>query len=403
MGFKFMGLEIGFASRNRYFSDKYTPNFKGWKVGDSEPIKLDLSHLDNVYHRIPHLKLVIDNIAELVSSGKWILKNSKGEIIEKHPILDLLDKPNALQNGRQFITNMVISQSVFGNAFIYQNKATQSSTPSQLWNIKGDELEIKTTGKFYKQIDINKIITSIDFKNKKDSDTFTPDEIIIIKGNGTELIIEPSKIETLHSQISNLHSAYESRGAIIKDRGALGIISVGNMKGDKVPMSTKEKEEVEKKAKTEYGIGRGKTKMNYSSVPVNYTPLTFPTKDLLLFEEVADDFNVIIDTYGYNSNLISKETGATFENVKESLKLVYQNTVIPLAENVSNILTNAFNLDGNVLSLDYSHIPVLQENRVEQSEVTNKNIDSLAKLVEMKKNGDIDEELYNLFVSLLKS
>ena len=28
--------------------------------------------------------------------------------------------------------------------------------------------------------------------------------------------------------------------------------------------------------------------------------MTFPTKDLMLFEEVADDFNVILDAFGQN-------------------------------------------------------------------------------------------------------
>lgn len=402
MAFNFFGLEIGF-NRNRYFSDNYTPNFQSWQVGDNTPIKLNLEHLDEVYHKIPHLKTVIDNIAELTSNGKWILLDDKDEEIEQDAVLDLLNNPNPIQNGKQFITNLMISQGVYGNAFVYQQKGLKSELPKQLWNIKGDKLTIQTTGKFYKQTDLKKIITSIDFDNGKHKDSFKPDELIIIKGNGTELIIEPSKIETLHQQISNLQASYEARGAIIKDRGALGIISVENSKGDLIPMSPKEKEATEKKWKEKYGIGKGQSKMNFSSVPVNYTPISFPTKDLLLFEEAQDDFNTIIDQYGYNLNLLSNAKGSTFENVKESLRLVYQNTIIPSAENVANILTNSLGLEGKRLVLDYSHVPSLQENLVERSEVARNNIDSLVKLQELKNNDEFDEELYNYFVDLLKS
>ena len=49
--------------------------------------------------------------------------------------------------------------------------------------------------------------------------------------------------------------------------------------------------------------------------------MSFPTKDLQLFEEVEDDMRVMLDTFGLNDNLFSKIKGSTFNNVDASFDI----------------------------------------------------------------------------------
>ena len=214
-----------------------------------------------------------------------------------------------------------------------------------------------------------------------------------------------SKIKSLHQQLSNLKSAYDSRNILLTERGGIGIISGDNSKGSNIPLSPKEKKAVEEKFQTNYGIGRNQKRTIFTANPVKFTPTSFKTKDLMLFEEVADDFNAIIDIYGYNINLLSKEKGSTFENVKESLKLVYQNTVIPRAEKYANIFQNRFKLteENLTLSLDFSHVPVLQENLKEQAEVLKLKADAVSQIANVLNSEYQNEEINNFLLSLLKS
>jgi hypothetical protein len=113
--------------------------------------------------------------------------------------------------------------------------------------------------------------------------------------------------------------------------------------------------------------------------------MTFPTKDLMLFEEINDDFLTIIDAYGLNANIFSRQTGSTYENLSEGIKQAYQSTIIPEAEELAMNRSQLFNLisKGEWLELDYSHIAVLQENEREKAEVLEKKANAMKTLSEL--------------------
>lgn len=394
--------------RNRYLSENYTPNFQSWEIGQKDPIIVNPDKVEDIYHKSIHLKTVINNIAELVSFGIWKVVDEDGKELEGQQVIELLNNPNPLQSGEEFKTSLSINEDVWSNAYIYKNliyQSIESGLPKQLWIMKSDWINVVPTGKFYKQTKIEGIIKHYEFDNGIVQDTFKPKEIIRFKQSGIELLVEPSKIKTLHPQIVNLLASYDARKVLISERGAIGFISADNTKGNQVPMSPKEKENLEKQYQKNYGIKKNQRRINFSTAPLKYTPTNFKTKDLLLFEEVDDDYNAIIDAYGYNKNLLSKEKGATFENVKESLKLVMQSTVIPRGNKYANTIGNDLkvNAEGKKLILDYSHLPIMQENRKEQAEVMNLNTDSFEKLMRTEVIEASDKEIKQFLLSLLKS
>jgi ParB-like chromosome segregation protein Spo0J len=112
--------------------------------------------------------------------------------------------------------------------------------------------------------------------------------------------------------------------------------------------------------------------------------MTNPTKDLMLFEEVDENFKRIIDAFGLNDNLFSKSKGSTYENLSQGLKHAYQTTVIPDAEEKAMSYSRRFNLlsKGEFLALDYSKIPALQENQKELAERLEKTANAVATLAD---------------------
>ena len=71
----------------------------------------------------------------------------------------------------------------------------------------------------------------------------------------------------------------------------------------------------------------------------------------------------IIDAYGMNVNLFSNEKGSTFSNVKDSVRMVYTDTIIPETQQMYDTIAHQLGLkdQGYSIFADFSHLPVLQD------------------------------------------
>lgn len=70
-----------------------------------------------------------------------ILVNEKGEAVENHPILSLLNKPNLMQSWEKFLTQMIGSHDIAGEGDVLKIGIGQSV---ELWPLRPDWLEITT-------------------------------------------------------------------------------------------------------------------------------------------------------------------------------------------------------------------------------------------------------------------
>ena len=136
-------------------------------------------------------------------------------------------------------------------------------------------------------------------------------------------------------------------------------------------MTPKERERIEKEYTEKYGNKSNQFQTIITDASLRWNPMTFPTKDLMLFEEIDADFEVILDFYGMDQNIFTKSQGSTFENKRQGLKDTYQNTIIPEADSFAQDLTKFLGLKNERLILDYSHLPVFQEDIREESVAAN--------------------------------
>ena len=115
---------------------------------------------------------------------------------------------------------------------------------------------------------------------------------------------------------------------------------------------------------------------------VDWTPMSYPTKDLMLFEELTEDKMAIIDAYGLSYYLFSQSNGATFTNVKEGMRMSYQDTIIPETKQMYATISQQLGLieEGLYIKPDFSHIPVLQDDKNQEANT----------VVSLVQNGVID-------------
>jgi phage portal protein BeeE len=194
-------------------------------------------------------------------------------------------------------------------------------------------------------------------------------------------IIKPtSRIDSLKYPLSNIKASYHKRNVLLENIGAIGILSAQKSDmGGSIPMTPEEKSAIQKD-----WYNRSKDELLITESQVNWTPMSYPTRDLLLFEELTADKLAIIDAYGLNYNLFSSESGSTFSNVRDSIRMVYTDTIIPETQQMYDTIAHQIGLtrEGYYIKADFSHLPVLQQDEKQKADAMNTRADAVNKIIQ---------------------
>jgi len=388
-----------FGSVSNY--DK-TPLFYGVNIllngGKGDILNPENIDAYNVYSTTPHLQAVIKRKGDLIASGQWKhYKLIRGEkvIVENSELVAFLEKPNVLFKGNDYLRLINENMSVYGNVYKYVLRPYKKSIPTTLNILPSNDIEIRTLGKWYKQSKLKDIIK--EYRMLSTNDILQIDEIdhtYIV--NSKNPLQGETPLKAIYLPLSNLRSAMKTRNILIEKRGAIGILSndTKDAAGNK-GLPKEERTRVEKEFQRDYGLKDGQSQVIISDNNLKWQAMGFPTKDLMLFEEDENDFCQLCDQYGIARDLFASTKGATFENQKQALKQTYQTTIIPEAEEIAMNHTKILGLDGvnEWLELDYSHIPVLQENEQEKATIMNLKSNSIKTL---KDAGFTNEEISSI-------
>lgn len=389
----FRNLNV-FGVSNSYFSQHL--------LNDKQPQWADVSHgnLFSVYKDSPYLRIVIDRMAEMFSNAEIEIHDKDGNKIEKHPIIDLLRQPTPLDSFEQWMKKYSIIHDVYSNVFIYKLQGIPSALPSALWYFDNRDLKIIPTGKSFGQTKIEEIISGYQLESTKQN--YKTLEVIKIQdGVSIDKLVAESKIFSLQKNISNSNAALATRNVLIQDRGAFGMLSFTSKDGlGSTPLGKNERERIEKEYQDQYGLGfsnrtgEKKRPYNITTADAKWLPMSFPTKDLLLFEEVEEDFAMICAAYGARRDIFPSTKGATFENQSEAEKGTYQSSITPKADALARTLNAHFAQwlkEGERIVFDYSWLACMKED--EQKEATSEKIET-ERLSILLRDGIISPEAY---------
>ena len=90
----------------------------------------------------PWVYACVSVVSEGVSSTDFLLKNAAGEIIQKHPALDLLYRPNPFMTGRALRQWVSASLELTGNAYILKDAPRADGSPRELYPLLSHMVEI---------------------------------------------------------------------------------------------------------------------------------------------------------------------------------------------------------------------------------------------------------------------
>lgn len=366
-----LGFNFGFK---RYDSNPQMQGVNLLSLNGNDFIDPENIDAYDIYSTTPHLWAVIQRRGDLLASGQWKhykLVNGEKVEVDNSEIVNTLENPNPLYKGNDYLRLLNENKCVYGNVYTYQVKPYSLSNPLLLTILPSYDVRIKTFNKWFKQSNIEDIIQYYEIISSNEKLEVKDINHVWIQNSKNPLQGE-SPLNNLYMPISNLRLGLRFRNTLMAKKGAIGILS--NESKDQaghVAIPKDERLRIEQEFQKDYGIQEGKSSIIMASANLKWQSISFPTKDLMLFEEDENDFCQICDAYGMKRDLFASTQGATFENQKEALKQTYQSTIIPEAEEIAMNHTSMFNLDGKTewLELDYSHIPVLQENQVEKARV----------------------------------
>jgi hypothetical protein len=375
-------------------------------TGDPFYTSLDnQSQLEKEYEVNPVLSSVINLKADYISNAAVSVRNVKnGEIITDKqfkqsktldPIIKsmfrLKNNPNPLQSTKEFFGLTSIFKDVFGNSFIYGNSVSGSVNIKDvafLWAVWPQYMKPELNGNIFDAASLSGIIKGWDWKKDTYSKRFSIEEILHRKdpnigfNNVNDLVLGTSRQKSLSWPLSNIRIAYESRNVIARERGMRAIISSSDSDGNmgSIPMGDTEKQEVQRDLRN-YGFRNGQDQFMVTRHNIAVHHVDQDVRKLGLLNEIASDAMAVSERYGVPEILVKLYIkGATFENQESSERRMYQNTTIPEMNDFIEDLnvwlkTRDF---GYEYIVDFNHIPVLQKNEKDRSEI-NKNINTINK------------------------
>jgi len=353
------------------------PSIQVW--GKKEAVWIDTADAWKLYIEIPELRAVINKRATMMASNEPKLYDKSGKRVESHWLLDLINHPNAVQSWSDVVYSISVQDALYSNVICY--------APLRSFNIRNlfvplpaNKIEINLSGKKLKQMDkenlIDNFIFTYDDRTKEQIEW--QDAIYLTTADGMNIVKPISRIDTLKFPLSNIQAGYKKRNVLLENIGAIGILSAqNNDMGGAIPMTPEERDQIRKD-----WYRRSKDELIITEANVSWQPMSYPTKDLMLFEELTADKIALIDAFGLSLHLFSSEKNSTFTNVRDAIRMVFTDTIIPETQQIYNSLISQFGMDveGYYLEACFDHLPVLQPDKQQEAEVRKINSEVLTNL-----------------------
>lgn len=359
----------------------------------------------DAFNCVPEVNAVINMKANARSNGRFKVVDDKGNEFPNEPILKLLAKPNWFQAGKEFVKQSTIFHEVYGNEYLYgffpvgykfEDSKSLFTLPPNLVNVEYKE---KTSFFLFPTAP-----AGIEYSLKREGKEATPlptEQIIHLNDNRVtiksatdkHLLKGESKLKALSAAVNNIKMAYQSRGVILKYRGANGAwVTKGSDSVGPIPLDPKEKEDLQRELRG-YGTLDGQDQDIITNANLDWVQrgVTNP-QNLGLYQETEESFNKILDAFGTPSEIFVRQKGATFENQRIAERGMYVRTIIPEANEWTMALNAKYYPDGKKkLIVDFSHLEIFQDDLKKRADALNSLVTALSKMFQ---DGAITVEEY---------
>lgn len=319
------------------------------------------------------LMSVISKKCAAIKNLRLAATTEDGEDIERPDAVRTISRPNSVQGIADFVAYIEVMTQIFGKAYIVRMESVGFSGAFELFVVPNlcvtENAAISPALSFMPDADIVDYTVTIcgsSMKIAKEDMFMVRDASYDLNACGGNI----SRMVSLQKPVNTFVASYEAVHELMINRGMLAIISLTSGSGDiirdaRLPETESEKKNIQQ-AFRKYGIRSDQFKYAITSMNAAVSPVSSTITDLGLTDVQKACKKEIADIYQVPSVLLDVE-GSTYANAKEAKAILYNDAIIPEANNIFYVLNRIYGFEDFKVMPYYDHLELFQESKREQA------------------------------------
>ena len=289
-----------------------------------------------------------------------VLKGKAFNELQSHPLHELMERPNPAQSYNSWLTEVIAFGKLTGNRFIYgigPETGGNANKFTELYVLPSQNVEI-VSGGIMEPVQGYKLQYNGTFEAPADSichiKDFNPD----YDGTGTHLYGQSPLRAGLRSLTAN-NEALTTGVKYLQNQTARGILM--SEEGD---INEVQAQALKDKFRKQHQGSQNAGDIIITPSKLSWVNFGLPATDLALIEQYNSTVKDLCNVYNVPVQLLNNTDSATYNNMKEAKKALYQNAVIPELVKLRDELNRwlAPQYGPNIyIDFDYSAVPELQD------------------------------------------
>lgn len=319
------------------------------------------------------LMSVISKKCAAIKNLRLAATTEDGEDLERPDAVRTLSRPNSVQGIADFVAHIEVMTQIFGKAYIVRMESVGLPEAFELFVVPNlcvtENAAISPALSFMPDADIVDYTVTICGSSMK----IAKEDMFIVRDASYDLNAcggNISRMVSLQKPVNTFVASYEAVHELMINRGMLAIISLTSGSGDiirdaRLPETESEKKNIQQ-AFRKYGIRADQFKYAITSMNAAVSPVSSTITDLGLTDVQKACKKEIADIYQVPSVLLDVE-GSTYANAKEAKAILYNDAIIPEANNIFYVLNRIYGFEDFKVMPYYDHLELFQESKREQA------------------------------------
>lgn len=319
------------------------------------------------------LMSVISKKCAAIKNLRLAATTEDGEDLERPDAVRTMSHPNSAQGIADFVAYIEAMTQIFGKAYIVRMESVGLPEAFELFVVPNlcvtENAAISPALSFMPDADIVDYTVTICGSSMK----IAKEDMFIVRDASYDLNAcggNISRMVSLQKPVNTFVASYEAVHELMVNRGMLAIISLTSGSGDiirdaRLPETESEKKNIQQ-AFRKYGIRADQFKYAITSMNAAVSPVSSTITDLGLTDVQKACKKEIADIYQVPSVLLDVE-GSTYANAKEAKTILYNDAIIPEANNIFSVLNRIYGFEDFKVMPYYDHLELFQESKREQA------------------------------------
>lgn len=319
------------------------------------------------------LMSVISKKCAAIKNLRLAATTEDGEDLERPDAVRTISHPNSVQGIADFVAHIEAMMQIFGKAYIVRMESVGFPGAFELFVAPNlcvtENAAISPALSFMPDADIVDYTVTICGSSMK----IAKEDMFIVRDASYNLNAcggNISRMVSLQKPVNTFVASYEAVHELMINRGMLAIISLTSGSGDiirdaRLPETESEKNNIQQ-AFRKYGIRADQFKYAITSMNAAVSPVSSTITDLGLTDVQKACKKEIADIYQVPSVLLDVE-GSTYANAKEAKAILYNDAIIPEANNIFYVLNRIYGFEDFKVMPYYDHLELFQESKREQA------------------------------------